>query len=945
MKITISRVAVAVVSVIALASGSYKYFTAPGEKHSRVFRIGYGSDRPLHFADEKGEPSGLAVGLVREAARRRGVRLEWVSPAGQGLDLMTRGVVDMWVLMTDLPERRRLVHFTEPYLETEYSFMVLADSPYRKSGDLGKARISSAGFGIHRLRLGALLPGARLLATGSPGRAFEALIDGQADAAFLDQYATGDLALSGGSGRHLRLISAAVPKGYLGLASRFEVSGAADEIRDEMRQMAAEGKLAPYFEGWGFFPGLNLEAMDVLSRARSRERLLLGGLVALVALLIGTVALILNLQQQGARLQKVDKELRDSEERFRSLSDASLEGIVIHEKGTILDANPTAAQLFGYSRPEELIGACCVETLLARESRAGIEERIRARQTGIVEVNALRKDGTVFPAETETRELKYRGREARLVAWRDITERRQSLTALRDSEERYKALFDRSLDCVFLSDFEGRFLDANQAALDLLGYTKDDIGKVTYGAMLSTEQLNGALGNTRQILSSDFQPGRTEYRVRRKNGGHVDVEIHSSVIYRSGKPFAVQGIARDVTSRKRAEEERTELQAKLHQSSKMESIGRLAGGVAHDFNNLLTVILGYSNKLLTRTGRDHPFRWELGQIVSAAEKAAGLTRQLLTFSRQNTGTPRVISIDETIAGIEPMLRRLIEENVEVILAKKAPEGYVYADPGLVEQVIVNLAVNGRDAMPEGGQLFIETARVSVTDEFSAATFSVPQGNYVSVAVTDTGVGMTKEVEARLFEPFFTTKDPGKGTGLGLSTVYGIVKQTGGLIKVHSTAGIGTSLRVFFPAVSERPTYENVPAVQAECGGDETILLVEDESGVRNYVREELVEHGYCVLDAANGAQAMELALRYRDPIHILLTDMVLPGMNGLELIREFRAVRPHVPVLRMSGYPERFGAHLSDGSPHLQKPFTAEELLNRVRTMLDEAGDARRVRV
>ncbi len=928
----VTAAALALLALEVWQCGSFR-----GADRNRVYRIGFGDDRPLHFRDEEGQPAGLAVAMVREAARRRGIRLTWINTARPSLACLLDGQVDFWIVLTDLPERRRLVHITDPFLETEYSLVVLADSPYRKTADLRNARIASPGFQIDRLRLASLLPQARHVLAGTPAAAFEALSGGRVDAAFLDQYSLGDLLVARGEGKKMRIVPAPVARSRMGLGARFDAAGAADEIRDEMRVMAGDGSLPPLFEGWSFFPGLNLEAMENLSRARLRERLWFGGVFTLLALLVGTLVLIARLNGQKVRLQRFERALRDSENRFRSLSDASLEGILIHDGGVVLDVNPALARLFGYDSPDELIGKNCLEVLLTPEARARVEERIRLGEFGVVELNAVKKDGTIFPTETETRELNYRGRNARLVAWRDITERRRSLAALRESEERYTALFDRSLDCVFLSDFEGRFLDANQAALDLLGYTREDLGSITYANLLTPEDFHIALQITRGMLTSGHQPGRTEYRIRRRDGGYVFVEIQSSVIYRSGQPFAIQGIARDITARKHAEEEQAALQARLHQTSKMESIGRLAGGVAHDFNNLLTVILGYSNKLLERTDRDHPFRRDLGQVLSAADKAAALTRQLLTFSRKHTGSPKVISLDETVVGIEAMLRRLIEEHIEVILSPSAPQGFIFADPGLIEQVIVNLAVNGRDAMPNGGKLFIETSRLTVSDDFAAATLSVPHGDYLTLAVADTGAGMTREVESRLFEPFFTTKEPGKGTGLGLATVYGIVKQAAGFIKVHSTAGIGTSFRVFFPAADKQPAAEAPVAEDRDLDGHETILLVEDESGVRNYVREELLEHGYCVLDAASAAQALSYALGFLEPIDLLLTDMVLPGMNGMELIRELQSIRPDIPVLRMSGYPERFGTQLNEGVSHLQKPFTANELLSRVRKTLDDA--------
>jgi CheY-like chemotaxis protein len=293
-----------------------------------------------------------------------------------------------------------------------------------------------------------------------------------------------------------------------------------------------------------------------------------------------------------------------------------------------------------------------------------------------------------------------------------------------------------------------------------------------------------------------------------------------------------------------------------------------------------------------------------------------------------------------------MLQRLIGEHIQIVVssgggATGAETGFIHADPGLIEQVILNLAVNARDAMPEGGRLLIDSSLISVSDEFAAQVFSVPQGVYVSLAVTDTGTGMTPEVQARLFEPFFTTKDRGKGTGLGLSTVFGIVKQSGGSITVHSTPGIGTAFRVLFPAVGRVGAEEKGKPAETFAQGTETVLLVEDEPGVRSYVQDVLEANGYRVLDAKVGSDALEIARRYEGAIHLLITDLGLPGMRGTEVIRRFRSLRPGVAVLTMSGYPGRFGTEINEAIPLLQKPFTPYVLLNKIREILDAAGAAR----
>jgi len=419
---------------------------------------------------------------------------------------------------------------------------------------------------------------------------------------------------------------------------------------------------------------------------------------------------------------------------------------------------------------------------------------------------------------------------------------------------------------------------------------------------------------------------------KRKDGSLIEEEMTISPVYECGKIGGFVALKRDVT-------ERISLENQLRQAQKLESIGQLAGGVAHDFNNLLTIINGYSDYVMELLPSVHPARLSLGEIRKAGDRAAELTRQLLTFSRRSDVFPKTISLDELLLDIEKMLKRLIGECVEVILEPRSEQGLIRADAGLIEQVVMNLAVNARDAMPDGGKLFLQTSRIEIADEFNALALSIPLGRYISLAVSDTGTGMTPEVQAHLFEPFFTTKEPGRGTGLGLSTVYGIVQQSGAFIRVHSAVGLGTTIRIFFPALDDgEPEIDRPDPVVPASRGTETVLVVEDESGVRLFIRDVLEANGYSVLMAADGAEALELARHHRGPIHILLSDTVLPGMKGAEVVRQFQALRPGVPVLNMSGYPQQFGAGLIKGNPYLAKPFGPGALLARVREVLGNSA-------
>jgi signal transduction histidine kinase/CheY-like chemotaxis protein len=407
-------------------------------------------------------------------------------------------------------------------------------------------------------------------------------------------------------------------------------------------------------------------------------------------------------------------------------------------------------------------------------------------------------------------------------------------------------------------------------------------------------------------------------------------------------PKALASVASAVAvgiERKRAEEALRQSEERLRQGQKMEAVGRLAGGVAHDFNNLLTVITSYSDLLLEDLALDDPKRDDVGEIRKAAEGAAALTRQLLAFSRQQVLEPKVLDLKAIVTGTEKLLRRLIGEDVQLTTALAPDLGAVKADPVQLEQIIINLAVNARDAMPTGGRLTIEAANVEMDEVYVRSHAPARPGHYVMLAMSDTGIGMDEQTKARIFEPFFTTKERGKGTGLGLATVYGIVKQAGGFIWVYSEPARGTSFKVYLPRVDEPVEPAVARTATAEPGrGTETVLVVEDAASVRMVTRQVLDRYGYAVLEAPNGDTALRLAVKHHGPIHLLLTDVVMPGLSGRQLAEQLAQLRPDMKVLYVSGYGDSAVVHhgiLEAGVAYLQKPFTPESLARRVRDALD----------
>ncbi|MGZ3481933.1 MAG: ATP-binding protein, partial [Myxococcaceae bacterium] len=434
--------------------------------------------------------------------------------------------------------------------------------------------------------------------------------------------------------------------------------------------------------------------------------------------------------------------------------------------------------------------------------------------------------------------------------------------------------------------------------------------------------------------------------VWRADGSALPVEYCSVPIRRNGERIGAVVSFLDVSARKKAEEDLRKTEEQLRQAQKMEAIGQLTGGVAHDFNNILSIILSYSSLILEDLGQDSQMRQDVLEIRTAGERAADLTRQLLAFSRRQILQPRIVDLNQVLAGMEKMLRRVIGEDIDLNMLPAPEPALANVDPGQFEQVIMNLAVNARDAMPEGGNLTVEISRVELGQTYAEEHAGVTAGPHLMVAVTDSGTGMDRQTQERIFEPFFTTKAPGKGTGLGLSTVFGIVRQSGGHIWVYSEPAKGTTFKIYLPPAGEeaRPALtEPAMARPDTSNGDETILLVEDDERLRKVTRTVLTRHGYRVLEAQSGGDALLICERSADPIHLLLTDVIMPHMAGPELATRLTAVRPRLSVLYMSGYTDNAVLRhriLEKDAAFVQKPFRPEVLLRKVRQVLDEAARA-----
>jgi two-component system cell cycle sensor histidine kinase/response regulator CckA len=687
-------------------------------------------------------------------------------------------------------------------------------------------------------------------------------------------------------------------------------------------------------------------------------------LTGVVALQDGTdecVALVLELSD----LKRAEAALRESEARKSAVMEAALDAIVlVDHEGTITDFNPAAETTFGYARVEA-IGKALVDLLIPPSfrdrHRAGFQ---RYLDTGVgpllgkrVEVPALHASGTEFPAELAIVPGRVQGVPFFTGYVRDITERRRTAEALEASEARFRHLADSGIIGIIVTDTAGDIFEANDAFLRIVGYSRDELasGKVRWAELTPPEWRALDQAAVEQLLSTGVaKPWEKEYF--RRDGTRVPVLVGVAVLEaprgiafvvdlseqrraEEGRAHALALAERESAGREEAERALRNAEEQLRQSQKMEAIGTLAGSVAHDFNNLLCIILSYSEMLLQDLDPADPMRHDLEQIGSAGTLAAELTRQLLAFGRRQVLQPRVMSLNDALSGVTKMLRRIIGEDIELSLLPAPALGAVHVDPGQIEQVLLNLVVNARDAMPKGGKLTIETADVELDAEYAAEHLGVGPGRYVVLSVSDTGVGMDRATQARIFEPFFTTKEMGKGTGLGLSTVYGIVKQSGGQIWVYSEPGRGTTFKVYFPRTDAAPVSDGRrPAASAALRGHETILLVEDDEQVRELAITILRRHGYQVLEAASGGDAMIACEKHAGAIDLLLTDVVMARMSGGELWERLAPLRPEMKVLFMSGYTNdaivRHGV-LSSEFEFVQKPLTPTALLSKLRGVLD----------
>ncbi|HEX7020016.1 MAG TPA: PAS domain S-box protein [Gemmatimonadaceae bacterium] len=635
------------------------------------------------------------------------------------------------------------------------------------------------------------------------------------------------------------------------------------------------------------------------------------------------------------------KALADSERRYRALFERAPLPMWLWDVATraIVDVNDAAVETYGYRR-QEFIGMD-VARLAAPDEMARVEQELAAASSGrsLHRVQRHRRcDGRVLEVELSAHEIVLDERKFRIVTARDVTAER----AAAEMRARLAALVDASPEAIIGQDLEGKVVTWNPAAERLFGWRADEIIGRPVDLLVADDE-RPEYDELRERVLRERRAIECEATRRHRDERELQVYLSlAPVLGADGAAIGVVAMARDITQDKL-------LRRQLQQAQKMEAVGQLAGGIAHDFNNLLTAIRGYSEMALADIPADNPARDDVREVIASTDRAASLTHQLLAFSRKQLLQPDLLDPAIVVSDMEGLLGRLIGEHIEMVLHIAEPIGTIRADRGQLEQVLVNLAVNARDAMPEAGVLLIRVVRTHLTEAFTSTHPGSVPGAYVAISVSDTGVGMSAEVRERIFEPFFTTKATGKGSGLGMSMVYGIVKQSGGYVDVESAEGNGTTVVVYLPIVADEPhpTPRHTPIVafMPRTTRGETVLVVEDAVAVRSVVRRALEGAGYTVIEAVDGANALAIFRERGGLIDLMITDLVMPRLGGRGLTEELQQLGARIPVLVMSGYssdPFRAGGGPFPDMDFIEKPFTTAAVVQKVRRLLDASRSRRR---
>jgi len=662
-------------------------------------------------------------------------------------------------------------------------------------------------------------------------------------------------------------------------------------------------------------------------------------LPAAAVLLLVVLALIGWNQMLKRAVARRTRDLRLSEERYRQLFNVGSDALLVVDVETrkLVNANDAAVALYRYSR-EELL-ALQINDLFADTDDG--HQQIVSSHSGILHMplrHHRKKDGTVFPVEMSCNHFEIEGKRLRLAAMRDISERMRTEQELRESRKFLSELIENSGNLICVKDRQGRYTMINRKWEAVTGLRRENVIGRTDAEIFSPVDAEQFRRNDLEVIETKQVTEKEEYLEDAHGGRRSFLSIKFPLFNDDGTVSGICGMIAELTERRQAEEERERLREQLSQGRKMESIGRLAGGIAHDFNNMLGVILGHTELALLKLNPDDQLYGNLKEVEKAAKRSADLTRQLLAFARRQTVVPKVLDLNETVAGLLKMLERLIGEDIEIAWQPAGDLWPVRMDPSQVDQILANLCANARDAIADVGRITISTINVSISDSFCIGHEGCAAGDFVMLSVADTGCGMDKDMIDLLFEPFYTTKEVGKGSGLGLPTVYGIVRQNSGFVKVDSEVGHGTTFRVYLPRHSETEVRSQAgQAVGKGAIANATVLLVEDEPAILSMARMMLENLGYQVLTAKTPQEAIHLVTEYGGTINLLVTDVIMPEMNGWELSKKLQAIQPDLKRLFTSGYTADVIAHhnVREETVHfVQKPFTLEALSEKVREAL-----------
>jgi len=655
------------------------------------------------------------------------------------------------------------------------------------------------------------------------------------------------------------------------------------------------------------------------------------------AMIEGTLVDISQQKSAETAHNKAQQALEDSETRYRRLFETAKDGILIldFKTGQIADVNPFLIEMLGYTH-SEFVGKKLWEIGPFKDIPASRSAFSALQTKGVIRYEDLpleTKDGRRINVEFVSNVYPVDGTQVVQCNVRDITERVQAEAALKISETHHRSVFEGAVHGIYRGTLDGRFLDVNPALVAMLGYSStEEVLKLSSQDVFAEPEEGLRLLHKWQVTAEIEE----EVQWKRRDQRLITVRLSGRVLgSEHQRPAGLEVIAEDVTERRALEEQ-------LRQAQKIEAVGQLAGGMAHEFNNYLGIVLGYSELLLEEAGTTEGLRRNVAEIKAATQRTASLTRQLLALSRRQVLEPKVLDVNAVVWETHKLLRRLIPGNIDLVPVLEPNLQQVKVDPAQIQQILINLVVNARDAMPQGGKVVIETANVELDEEYAGRHIEVRPGRYVMLAVSDNGSGIDEQTQARIFEPFFTTKQKGKGTGLGLSTVYGIVRQSGGHITVESALREGSRFRIYLPptAVTELKVEDETPPLETEIlSGTETVLVVEDEPALRRLISVSLEKRGYTVLAAEDGSEAIRILENNPGEIDLVVSDIMMPKLNGLELRKKATLLRPDMRFLFISGYAEdTIGrtAHLPQDAGYLEKPFLPIELARKVRALLNE---------